>query len=132
MLVGVFSTTSASYTGFPRIIGRGRRREHPNQHGLLLLLQLPVAYTQREPQREQVTFGSHVTTTKKKAREKPGMRRTYFRSGPLPDMPLSVTHNIFPDMVTSGHVTNITSGHATEGHLLPLGFPLSVRNWKLQ
>ena len=45
-----------------------------------------------------VTFGSHVTTTKKKARGKPGMRRTYFRSGQ------------FPDRASSGHVTDVTSG----------------------
>ena len=36
--------------------------------------------------------------TKKKAREKPGMRRTYFRSGQ------------FPDRASSGHVTDVTSG----------------------
>ena len=41
------------------VIGRGSRREHP-----------------------QPTFCS---TTKKKTRKKPGMRRIYFRSRPLPD-----------------------------------------------
>jgi hypothetical protein len=35
--------------------------------------QLPVAYTKRESRRDQVTFGSHVTTTKKKARKKAGL-----------------------------------------------------------
>ena len=44
---------------FLMVIGRGSRREHP-----------------------QPTFCS---TTKKKTRKKPGMRRIYFRSRPLPD-----------------------------------------------
>jgi hypothetical protein len=35
----------------------------------------------------------------------PGMGRTYFRSGPL------------PDRVTSGHVTDVTSGHVISGHV---------------
>ena len=41
--------------GFPRVIGRGRRREHPMD--TTCVAQLPVAYTQREPRRGQVTFG---------------------------------------------------------------------------
>jgi hypothetical protein len=80
-----------------------------------------------------VTCGSPVTTTKKKKRgKKPGMRRTYFRSVPLPvtwlchfrpkdptrtDMTqFSVAHaqNILPDRVTSGHMTDVTSGHVTD------------------
>ena len=69
------------------MIGRGRRREH-TQPTLFTtttgVAQLPVAYTQSEPRRGQMPFGSHVTTTKKKALGEMGMRRAYFRSGPLP------------------------------------------------
>ena len=135
------------------VIRRGRRREHPNQHCLLLLRVLhnfrlrmhtpkgtpkgssdlwshpvamllllrkkrggkaghaqnllPVRATsgQGHFMKGQVTFGSHVTTIKKKAREKPGMRRTYFRTVPL------------SDRSTSGHVSDVTSGHVTSGHV---------------
>ena len=76
--------------GFPMVIGRGRRREHPNQHCLLLLrvlhnfrLRAPKG-TPKRVKWPSVRSGSHGTTTKKKKRgKKPGMRRTYFRSGPL-------------------------------------------------
>ena len=46
------------------------------------------AHTQEKPEGGQVTFGSHVTTTKKKAREKPGHAQ-----------------NLLPVRATSGHVT---------------------------
>ena len=87
---------------------------------------------------------------RKKRGEKPGMRRTYFRSGPLPDrvssshvtlslpikrptranmaqLPVAHAHNILPDMATSGHMTDVTSGHVTSGrttsqHHLKCGF----------
>ena len=65
------------------VIGRGRRREHPNDtsEGVTWpsittgVAQLPVAHvhTQGNPEgvkRPSVTSGSHVTTTKKKARGK--------------------------------------------------------------
>ena len=54
----------------------------------------------REPRRGQVTLGHirqpwyYCTTSKKKTRGKPGMRRTYFQTRPLPVR----------------HVTNVISG----------------------
>ena len=69
--------------------------------------------------------------------KKPGMRRTYFRLGPLPDrasfghvtdvtsgqkaltridmaqLPVAHAQNILPDRVTSCRVTAVTSGHVT-------------------
>ena len=57
-------------------IGRGRRKEHPKD-------------TSEGVTWPSVTFGSHVTTVlhfvlllSKRRGKKPGMRRTYFRSGP--------------------------------------------------
>ena len=90
-----------------------------------------------------MTFGSHVTTVlllRKKLGEKPGMRRIYFdqdhfRTGSLPvtslchfrskvtprvditQLPVVHAQNILPDMVTSCHVTYVTSGHVTSGHV---------------
>jgi hypothetical protein len=60
------------------IIGRGRHREHPNQHCLLLLrvlhnfrLHTPKG-TPKGVKWPSVTSGSHGTTTKKKGRKKAG------------------------------------------------------------
>jgi hypothetical protein len=79
---------------------------------------------------------------RKKRGEKPGMRRTYFRLGPLTDMGYSghvtlslpvkrpqlgrIWRNFRLRMhrtyfrtltnVTSGHVTDVTFGHVTSGH----------------
>ena len=86
-----------------------------------------------------VTSGSHVTTTttKKKAREKAGhaqnllpVRNTsaqrLFRSHDfvtsvqdptrenIAQLPVAHAQNILPDMVISGHVTDVTSGHVTD------------------
>ena len=94
------------------VIGRGCRREHPNRHCLLLLqvlhnFRLRMHTSKGTPKRVKwplVTSGSHVTTTKKKrAGGKPGMRRTWCRLGPL------------LDRASSGHVTDVTSGHVTSG-----------------
>ena len=77
---------------------------------------------------------------RKKTWGKPGMRRTYVWSGPLPDrvtsghvtlphrskgptradmaqLPVAHAENILPDMGTFGHVTDVTSGHVTSGHV---------------
>ena len=97
----------------------------------------------REPRRGQVTFGSHVTTTKKKARGGTGhaqnilpvrtasgqglfRSRDFVTSGQK--TPLErIWHNFRLRMrrtylrtmhvtgVTSGHVTDVTSGHVTSG-----------------
>ena len=66
------------------IIGRGRHREHPQPTLFTTttgIAQLPVAHTQGNPKgvnRPSVTSGSHGTTTKKKAREKPGHAQNLF------------------------------------------------------
>ena len=80
-----------------------------------------------------------VLLQRKKRGKKPGMRRTYFQSGPLPDrassshvtlslpakgptradiaqLPVAHAQNILPDSVTSGHVTDVTFGHVTSGY----------------
>jgi hypothetical protein len=31
-------------------------------------------------------------------------------------LPVAYAQNILPDRITSGHVTDVTSGHATSGH----------------
>ena len=67
------------------VIGRGRRREHPMDtsegvkwpSGTTGVVQLPVAHAHTQGNAEgikwpSVTSGSHVTTAKKKAREKAG------------------------------------------------------------
>jgi hypothetical protein len=91
-----------------------------------------------------VTLGSHVTTTtttKKKARGKSGhaqnllpvrdtsgqglfRSRDFVTSGQkaptradIVQLPVAHAQNILPDMVTSGHVTNVSSGHVTSGHV---------------
>ena len=100
----------------------------------------------REPRRGQVTFGSYVTTTKKKARGKKtghaqnilpvrtasgqGLFRSrdFVTSGQK--APLGwIWHNLRLRMrriylrtmhvtgITSGHVTDVTSGHVTSGHM---------------
>ena len=96
----------------------------------------------REPRRGQVTFGSHVTTTKKKAREKAGHgqnlfpnrtasghglfgSRDFVTSGQktttradMAQLRLRMRRTYFRTLtnVTSGHVTGVTSGHDTSGH----------------
>jgi hypothetical protein len=135
------------------IIGRGRRREHLNQHCLLLWVlhnfRLRIR-TQREPRSGSSDIWSHpvamVLILRKKRGKKPGMRRTYFRSRPLPDrasssdVTLSLPVKMFPlgrilcnfrlrmrrtyfrtghmTDVTSGHVTDVTFGHVTSGSTL--------------
>jgi hypothetical protein len=112
-------------------IGCGRRREHPNQHCLLLWvlhnfrLRIP-----REPRRESSDLRSHPVaghaqnilpvmassghvTLSLPVKNTPlgrilrnfilRMRRTYFRTGHVTD-------------VTSGHVTDVTSGSTTAQH----------------
>jgi hypothetical protein len=66
--------------------------------------QLPVAYTKREPRRDQVTFGSHVTTTKKKARKKAGHAL-----------------NLLPVMATSGQGLFQSRDFVTSGQKALLG-----------
>ena len=95
------------------VIGRGRRREHLRP-----------------------TF---CTTTKKKARGKPGMRRTYFGQGlfrlrqsdvtsghfrskcptraGIAQLPVAHAQNILPDMASSGDVIDVSSGHVTSSHV---------------
>ena len=94
---------------FPMVIGRGRRREHTNQHFVLLLREkcggktgmrrayfrtgpLPVTSVWRHFRSKFYYYSS------KKTRGKPGMRRTYFRRGHVTD-------------VTSSNVTDVISGH---------------------
>ena len=81
-------------------IRRGGRREHPNQHCLLnttVVVQLPVAYTQGNTEMGSSDLLSHpvamLLLRRKKRGKNLGMRRTYFRSGTL------------PDRASSGHVT---------------------------
>ena len=76
--------------------------------------QLPVAYTQENPEGIKwpwVTSGSHVTTTKKKVREKTEHAQNLLRSGSL------------ADRASSGDVT-------TSGQKAPLGRIL--RNFRLR
>ena len=35
----------------------------------------------------------------------------------MAQLPVAHVHSILPDMVTSGHVTDATSGHVTSGHM---------------
>jgi hypothetical protein len=134
-------------------IRRGRHREHPKDtaKGSRGLRSLRVLHTfqlrMRTPKgtpKGSSDLGSHpvamVLLLRKKRGKKRGMRRTYFRSGPLLDM---TTPGQFlfrsRDFVTSGqkaslrrivrnfrlhmrrtyfrtgHVTNVTSGHMTSG-----------------
>jgi hypothetical protein len=137
-------------------LGRGRRREHHKNtskwsHDLRSLrvlrnFRLRMRTSNGTPKWvkwHSVTSGSHVTTTKKKCGKKSGMRRTYFRSGPLLDMATS-GQCLFRscDFVTSGQkatlrgiwhnfllcmrrthfrtMTDVTSGHVTDitsGHV---------------
>jgi hypothetical protein len=71
-------------------IGRGRRREHPNQHCLLLLRMLHN-FRFRMPKGTPKGSSDHrshpvavLLLLRKKRGKKPGMRRTYFRTGLLP------------------------------------------------
>ena len=101
-------------------IGRGRRREHPMDTSKGVTVTTCCATSgcahSREPLRGQVTIGSHVTTTKKKKHGKnPGMRRTYFRSGPL------------PDRASSSHVTDVTSGEKAPLSRIWCNFRLRMR-----
>ena len=91
------------------VIGRGRRREHPNDtsKGVTWPRSLRVLRNFRLRMRTlngtpkwikwpSVTYGSHVTTVlllRKTRGEKRGMRRIFFRSGPL------------LEKTSSGHVT---------------------------
>ena len=114
------------------VIGRGRRREHPmdTSEGVTWhsattgVAQPEVAHA----------HPSHVATLlllrKKSGGEKTGMRRTYFRTGPLPvisgqkallwriwcNFRLRMRRTYFRTGnvigVTSGHVTDVTSVHA--------------------
>jgi hypothetical protein len=104
---------------FSLVIGRGHPREQPKDtsEGVLWpsvttdVAQLPVAHvhTHGNPEgvkRPSVTSGSHVTTVllqRKKRGKKRGMRRAYFRTGPIPVTWLPVT------WLTSFPVTWLTS-----------------------
>ena len=104
------------------VIGRGRRREHPmdTSEGVKWpsvttgVVELPVAHahTQGNPEGVKwplVTSGSHVTTTKKKAREKAGYAQ-----------------NIISDRASSGQVTDVTSGQKTTLGQILRNFRLSM------
>ena len=72
-------------------IVRGRRREHPNQHSLLLL-RVSHNFQLRTPKgtpKGSSDLRSHpvamLILLRKERGIKPGMRRTYFRPGTLPD-----------------------------------------------
>ena len=89
------------------VIGRARRREHPNQHCLLLLrvlhnfrlrIHTPKGTPKGSNDLRSLPVAMLLLLRKKNAGEKLGMRRTYFRSGQL------------PDMASSSHVTDVTSG----------------------
>jgi hypothetical protein len=86
----------------------------------------------REPRRGKisVTSGSHVTTTKKKARGKMGhaqnllpvrdtsgqclfQSRDFVTSGQKAPTKADIAQNILPDR--TGHVTDVTSGHIISG-----------------
>ena len=107
-------------------IGRGRRRKYPTDtsEGVTWpfvttgVAQLPVAHahTQGNPEVVKwplVTFGSHGTTVlvlrKKKRGKNRGMRRAYFRSGPL------------PVRATSGQGLFRSRDFVTSGQIAPLG-----------
>jgi hypothetical protein len=118
-------------------IGRGRLRERPQPTLFTTttgVVQLSVAHahTQGNPEWIKwplVTSGSHVTTTKKKARGKAqnllpirtASGQGLFRSkeptrADIVQLPVAHAQNILPDMwMTSlrGHVTDVTSGHVT-------------------
>ena len=128
-------------------IGRGRRREHPNDtsEGVTWpsvttdVAQIPVAHahTKRTPKGVKwpsVTSSSHVTTTKKKTRENGACAEhtsghDRFRTGPLPvtwfcqKAPLGRRNFLLRMRRTyfwTGHVTDVTSGHVTDvtsGHV---------------
>ena len=95
-------------------IRRGRRREHPMDISTGVtwpsvttgVAQLPVAHahTQGNPEGGQVIFGSHVTTTKKKAREKAGH-----------------TQNLLPVRATSGQGLFRSRDFVTSCQKAPLG-----------
>jgi hypothetical protein len=111
-------------------IGPGCRREHPNQHCLLLLRVLHTfRLRMRTPKGTpkgvkwpSVTFGSHDTTTKKNTRGKKwGMRRTYFPSGHFWTGPI-------PDSVSSGQVTDVTSGQKAPLGRIWRNFRLRMRS----
>jgi hypothetical protein len=95
----------------------------------------------KEPRKGSSDLRSHpvamLLLLRKKRVEKPGTRRTYFRSGPLLDratsgqglfrlrdirskgpiradmaqLPVAHAQNILPDRVISCHVTDVTSGY---------------------
>ena len=152
------------------VIGRGRRREHPKDtsKGVTTgVAQLPVAHAHIQGNPEwikwpSVTPGNHVTTVlllRKKTREKPGMSRTYFRSGSPLDrassghvtdvtsvqktLLLRIWRNFRLRMrityfrtwhltdVISGHVTDITFGHITSGHVISPHSTPSNANWSV-
>ena len=84
--------------GFPRVIGRGRRREHPNQHCLLLLRVLcNFRLRMRTPKgtlNGSSDLWSHPVAMLLLLRKKRGeKRRTYFRLGPLQDRGFSGQKN---------------------------------------
>ena len=100
-----------------------------------------------EPRKGSSDIRSHpvamLLLLRKKRGKKPGMCRTYFRSGPLPDRAsyshvtgvtsvqntllgwiwgnfrLCMRRTYFRTItnVTSGHMTDVTSGHVTSGHV---------------
>ena len=121
-------------------IRRGRRREHPMDisKGVTTgVAQLPVAHGTPNGTPKGVKWPSvaMLLLLRKKRGKKPGMRRTYSRSGLLPDRSSSghvtlssssqkaplgrIWHNFrtwHVTDVTSCHVTDVTSGHVTSGH----------------
>ena len=127
--------TKIKWLEFPMVIGRGRRREDPNQHFILLLRK--NAGKNGHPQnilrtgslrwsQSHVTSDQNCTTilVKKKTRGKSRAcaehtsGQGHFRSkgstrADMAQLPVAHAQNILPDRVTSGHVT---SGHVTSGH----------------
>ena len=94
------------------VIGRGRRRQPPNQHFVLLLSKKYGKKIRGKKYGKKVrpdkASSGHVTLSLPVKKAPLGrtlrnfrlrIRRTYFQTGPL------------PDRASSGHVTHVTSGH---------------------
>ena len=126
------------------VIGRGRHREHPmdtskGDHvtfGHYECCTTSGCVHPRELRKGQVTFGSHVTTTKKKARGKsracaePTSGQEHFRTGPLPVTWLCHFRSKGPtraEMSTSGCAcAEHTSGQGTWLTSLPVSWLTSL------
>ena len=123
--------------GFPRVIGRGRRREHlkdTSEGGHVTFGHYGCCATSgcaypREPRRASSDLWSHpvamLLLLRKTRGKKRGMRRTYFRSGPLLDRATSWRGQVtFGSHVTTtkkkarekaGHAQNLLPVRTTSG-----------------